>query len=489
MSGRRRLVAAVLVALALPAPAAAQDCLTTDPPEPAVPPHALRFGITPQEAGRLTGQGEIPPLDTTTAVAALTRLRPPARELVMRLNRLFWADGDAGIAAFAARARAYGGGGFPSEVQVRYHPPEGSEGDIAGWVAYVRKAVTALAGEPSVVAVSITNEGNLPISPNTSDGAYDGVVSALVEGVPAAREAAIRAGRPDIEVGFTVMWRWNPDTDAQFWTDIGAKATPAFRSALDYVGMQVYPGLVWPPAPLPGRTAGEEVVEALALVRDCYMPKAALDRKVDLWVSENGYPTNLGRSEATQVADLESTLRDVHRHSGALGVTDYRYFNLRDNDSTGTDLFDAVGLLRDDLSDKPAFATLRALAAELGTAPAAPRVAGAVPARRIKPRLTLRGSARGRRLQVRGRLLRGPGVSARACRGRVTISARGRGRGATRRTDGVVVRGTVALARSCRYSARLRLPARPPRRLRLDARFAGNEVLLPAAVELTVRRR
>ena len=40
-------------------------------------------------------------------------------------------------------------------------------------------------------------------------------------------------------------------------------------------------------------------------------------------------------------------------------MTDYRWFNLRDNNSDGADLFSAVGLLRDDYSRKPAFASYR----------------------------------------------------------------------------------------------------------------------------------
>ena len=40
-------------------------------------------------------------------------------------------------------------------------------------------------------------------------------------------------------------------------------------------------------------------------------------------------------------------------------MTDYRWFNLRDNNSGGADLFSAVGLLRDDYSRKPAFASYR----------------------------------------------------------------------------------------------------------------------------------
>jgi hypothetical protein len=192
------------------------------------------------------------------------------------------------------------------------------------------------------------------------------VLDALVKGVVAARREADAIGRSDLRLGFTVMWRWTPDSDQRFWEDLGSRATPEFRSALDYVGLQAYPGLVWPPAPIPGRSAGDEIAEALTLLRDCYMPKAGLGQEVALWITENGYATNLGRTEAQQVADLSSTLDAVHRLSGTLGVTDYRYFNLRDNNSDGTDLFDAVGLLRDDYSEKPAFATYRSLIRSYG---------------------------------------------------------------------------------------------------------------------------
>ena len=70
-------------------------------------------------------------------------------------------------------------------------------------------------------------------------------------------------------------------------------------------------------------------------MRDCYMPQAQIGDGTDLWVSENGYPTNLGRTEASQATDLATTLEAVHAYSGELGITDYRYFNLRDNTSTG----------------------------------------------------------------------------------------------------------------------------------------------------------
>ena len=356
--------ALILFPLLLASPASAQDdggsCLTADPPPPGeVQP--LRFGITPRLAGSAGAAQEEPaPEDLTKNIEALTDLRPGHRKLVLRLNRLFWSDGTKGIRQMGRLVRRYALAGFRSEIQVRYHPPEGHEGDIEGFEQFVETAVRRLGRRRAVVGFSITNEANFPLSPNTSDGAYDGVVDALVRGVIVAKRELRKLGRPRRDVGFNVMWRSNPDTDRAFWEEIGAHPDiERFRRAVDYVGVQVYPGLVWPPAPLPGRTAGDEIAEALTLVRDCYMPKAGLGRDVELWVSENGYATNLGRSEESQENDLDSSIEAVAQWSGALGITDYRWFNLRDNNSGGTDLFSAVGLLRDDYSRKPSFAAYR----------------------------------------------------------------------------------------------------------------------------------
>lgn len=467
----------VAVAAALGAsPAAAQEggsCLTTDPPAVTREPQPLRFGITPRIAGSAGAlQQEAAPEDEAVLTRALLDLRPPHRELVLRLNRLFWADGEEGIAEFAALVDRYAAAGLQSEIQVRYHPPEGAEGDIAAWGRFVRSAVRRLGPHPAVTGFSITNEANLPISPNTSDGAYEGVVDALVAGVSVAREELQAIGRPELSLGFNVMWRWSPDSDARFWEEVGAKATPAFRAALDYVGLQVYPGLVWPPAPLPGRSAGQEVAEALTLVRRCYMPKAGLGESVNLWVSENGYATNLGRSEAGQAEALDSTLRWVHRYSGELGVTDYRYFNLRDNDSDGTDLFSAVGLLRDDHSPKPGLATLRGLIGLFGRE--VPE-AGPSGQARLRARVSPRADTHGpRRFVTRGRLVGAPCagiVRVRFQTGRRTISVRrARVGGDCRFGSSVTFRLPERFAGRRRLRVTVRHPAAPPVRRRVRVR-------------------
>jgi hypothetical protein len=371
--GHRSLAAlAVVVGLGPATPSAYGQgadgsCLQAQPPPVSAPAQPLRFGITPQLAGTVgESQGAVLPDDRRARLGALEGLRPPRRQLVIRLNRLFMADGQAAIRRFARRADLYGRRGFEVESQIRYHPAPEQEGNLVAWTRFARRATRALARNDAVVALSVTNEVNLPLSENTSDGAYERAVEAIIRGIRAADRVLRRRGRDDVELGFTYAYRYLPAADVSFWEEIGARGGPRFRRALDYVGVQLYPGLFWPPA-LVTQSAGEATLEALTLVRDCYMPKAGLGTEHQVWVSENGYATNLGHTEDRQAAELVDTLEALHAYSGTLGVTDYRYFNLRDNRPDGADLFDNVGLLRPDYSPKPAFALFRDLVARLGT--------------------------------------------------------------------------------------------------------------------------
>jgi hypothetical protein len=363
----------LIAALALVGPPEAMaqlpgtPCLSAAPPPMSAPGHPLRFGITPLAAGSAGAtQAQPKPENPRAAEAELGRLRPGRRQLVLHLNRMLMSDGEAGVRRYAGLVDDYAKAGFDTELQVRYHPAAGQESDMAAWAGYVRTAARILGKRPTVKALTITNEVNFPISPNTSDGSYPGALQAIVTGVSAARKQLDRMGRPDVELGFSFAWRWLPDADAEFWQELGSLATPAFRRALDYVGLQIYPGLVFPPDSTPA-SAGDDTVEALTLLRGCYMPLGGFGPSVDLWVTENGYATNLGRTEPGQDLALRSTLDSVYRYSGTLGVTDYRWFNLRDNDSVGTDLFAAVGLLRDDYSEKPAFETYESYIDRIGT--------------------------------------------------------------------------------------------------------------------------
>ena len=120
------LTVVALAAAALAPAASAQDCTVPGPLPPARAPHALRFGIAPQLAGSAGAvQQPAVPLDENATLAALGRLRPPGRDLVVRLNRMFWSDGDEGLARFAALTDRYAAAGYKVALQVRYHPPDG----------------------------------------------------------------------------------------------------------------------------------------------------------------------------------------------------------------------------------------------------------------------------------------------------------------------------------------------------------------------------
>ncbi len=455
MAGRFTVLLATLAVLCAFAPAAqAGDplCLTADDADlqPALPAKPLRFGITPEVAGSAgAGQGASRPADEAKTVAALKDLAVPRRALVLRLNRMFSADGQAGIDRFATLVDHYARAGFTSEVQIRYHPAPAQEGDMGAWEGFVRAAVRTLAPRSAVVALSVTNEVNLPLSSNTSDGAFRGALDAIPRGIVAARDEADKIGRSDLPVGFTYAWRWLPTNDLDFWRGLGRQSSPAFRRALSYVGVQAYPGLVWPPLRIPGRTVGDEVVESLAVLRRCYMPLAGLGMSTALWVSENGYSTGPNRRTGEgQAADVRSSVEEVARVSGTLGVTEYRWFNLRDNLSTGSDLFAAVGLLRDDYSPKPAFFEYRRLMERFGAdlPPPAPRC--------LASRARISGSAVGSaRLGASRALLRRRLGPATASRGR-TLRWCVAGGGALRARFDARARAVLLAATAGGYRAR-----------------------------------
>lgn len=378
-AGRRRVVAAgalAAVASVAPAvPAGAAAGTAADPrcqadyrvaaPQPAAP---LRFGIDSEAAGAAgAGQpADIVSEDPVRRRAALRALRVPGRALVVRLNRLFWSDGDQGIARFRRLVAQAGRDGLAAEVQVRYRPPAGREGDIGAWEAYVRRVVRSLGRERALVSLTITNEINIAFSPNTSDGAFRGARAALIRGIVAGRREAVRIGRRDLRFGFTYAYRFDPAADAALFRGLRAGGR-AFRAALGFVGLDLYPGILVPFIP-PGQPGlGSATETAMAVLRRCFLRLAGIPRSVPIWVTENGYPSRRGATtEAQQAAALREIVGAARRTGGSFGVTDYRYFNLRDNRSDSQGLFQQVGLLRDDYGRKPAFAAYRDLIRRYG---------------------------------------------------------------------------------------------------------------------------
>jgi hypothetical protein len=334
----------------------------------------LRFGIDPGLAGSVGG-AQLPSVADNSAkdLSAVKALRPPGRVLVVRLNRLFWSDGNAGISAFRTRVRRYTRAGLDVELQVRYHPNSAENGNLAAWRAYVRHVVDVFGSNRRVVAMTITNEVNVTFSPNTSDGSYMNAKDALIEGIEAAHAEARRRHYRQLRFGFTFAYRFSPQGDTAFFAYLGAHGGATFRRALGFVGLDFYPGTVYPPAMTPGTTYTSAMVEALGSLRNCFLPMAGIRRKTPIWITENGVPTGVDLNDAAQAAALTQLVEAAQAYSGTFNVTDYRWFNLRDSDSTplgslpGAALtFATDGLLTDTYSAKPAFAAYRGLIARLG---------------------------------------------------------------------------------------------------------------------------
>jgi hypothetical protein len=366
---------ALLAAVALPAADGARrqsggPCIgaTDDAAVEPQPGPAVRFGINPAgEAGALGPRVEPVPDDPPQTLAALAELDPPGAPFVVRLNRFFWSDyGDGEVRRFLRLTRRYTRAGYLVELQLRYHPRPDQEGDIAAWKVFVRRVVRRFGRNPSVVALQVTNEVNFyPIVPDASDSAFDGARDALIEGVIAAQRERRKRGFGQLEIGFNWAYRTDPGREREFWEYLRDSGGRPFVRAVDWVGLDAYPGTVFPPAEPDRGGYRDGIVNAMSVLRECFLPIAGIPGRVPIKVEENGYPTGSGRPETEQVRAMREMVGAVHDYRGTYNVTDYRWFDLRDHRTSSTNFQHHYGLLEDDYTPKPAFETYRELVRRL----------------------------------------------------------------------------------------------------------------------------
>jgi hypothetical protein len=326
------------------------------------------FGIYPGGAAGTVGPtGATGPENAASRLVRLEQLRGGARPFVLHLYDSFTgpADADALPRALADDVAAYLSRGFQVEVVLTYRPADPA-GDVAGFVGFVRSRVRQLGPHAGVVGLQVTNEVNVAGAPSAADGFYAGARDALVQGVIAAKTEARRGGFGQLGIGFNWAYQLGPGED-EFWVSLGRRGGAAFAEAVDWVGLDVYPG-TWGP-PLRGRRLGRgakrATLAALAVLRERFLPLAGLDG-VRLHVSEAGYPTGPGRSARKQVRVLRAVARAVSKHRSTYGVTDFRWFDLRDADSASRSFEGRYGLVRDDYRPKPAFRSYRRIIAKHG---------------------------------------------------------------------------------------------------------------------------
>jgi hypothetical protein len=344
----RRIVAAVAV-LVLVLVAAAVAPADAKPGKRPKLPH-LRFGVYPGNEfsfGKYAGLNGSNPIDrygdlSLDRMVELSAGKPFDVHLYAQWDRGIPADLEHAIARIGAR-------GLRTNIALKYVPPEGRDGDISGFAAWVAEVVAA---HPEVDVWQITNEANVPGSPDT-DGSSVDPLGALIEGVKAASAVATE----DQKIGFNWFYRLDPVSDRQFWSTLGTRGGASFRAALDYAGVDIYAGTYMPPLYAVDDEA--EFRRALEYVRHEMMPLAGLGPEVPIYIQETGYPT-LDPALRTEARQAEA-LRGYIRATEGLNVQLLQWFQLADAEST---LDDGWGLLRADYSPKPAFDVMREAAGD-----------------------------------------------------------------------------------------------------------------------------
>jgi hypothetical protein len=326
------------------------------------------FGIYPGGAAGTVGPGgRTIAEDPELRLAALEQLRGH-RPFVLHLYDAYTrpADAEAVPAELAAQIAAYTAAGFGIELVLTYRPAAAA-GDVDGFTGFVRARVRQLAANARVVGLQVTNEANVAGAPDAADGAYPGAKDALVRGVIAAKaQARRRRGGARLKIGFNWAYQHGP-AEAAFFSYLRAAGGRGFARSVDWVGVDAYPG-TWGPELAPGDLAAAvraATIDAMRTLRESLLPRAGLSRAA-LHFSESGYPTGPGRTEEDQQRVMRATVQAIADARETYGVTDYRWFDLRDADSAGDSFESRYGITRDDYGAKAAFFTYRDLIARLG---------------------------------------------------------------------------------------------------------------------------
>jgi hypothetical protein len=231
------------------------------------------------------------------------------------------------------------------------------DGDVERWCSFVDQVVRGHGS--SVGSIGITNEANLSTVPFAPDGAYPNALEALVDGVLVAAETK-RSVEAEAGLGFTAAGDGDASTGPDsFWGRVAQRGGETFGSAPDFAGLTMYPGGFDSPA-----ASISEIVSRTSAMLTAYrrqLSGAGFPNALPIRVSECGWPTGPGRSEADQAEALSATVNTVACLKSELNVTHWELFTLRDADTSSRDPFAHFGVLRDDYTPKPAYDALRNL--------------------------------------------------------------------------------------------------------------------------------
>jgi hypothetical protein len=236
---------------------------------------------------------------------------------------------------------------------------QSKSGDVPGFLSFLRSLIAQHG--PSLYSVQVTEEANFTHGPDCIDGPFPNVLEALVEGVKAAKQEALRLGLTSLHIGFNSTPTFGPH--AAFWSAIGSLGGQPFLDALDYVGMDFFPDVFHP---APEIRAG--VLGVLESMRNEWLPAAGIPATIPIHIAENGWPTGPERPFEKQCAVMETTLRTILEERHRLNIRRYTQFSLRDSESFAPEnagnIFYHFGLMQSDYTPKPAFEIFRRCIAE-----------------------------------------------------------------------------------------------------------------------------
>ncbi len=299
------------------------------------------FGVYP---GGGTGEvGYVTPPSSSQIIGAMNTLRGGRPASVHLYTAWSWYN----QSTLDSDIATYTGAGYSVSLTIKYSPPSGHVGDSAGFATFVRSVVRRYANNARVTHFVIGNEINVVNgNPSSSDGPIAGVREATIQGALAARDELTRShSNAKVGTDLAVLER---NTDAKFMRDLANQGGSSFVSAIGFLGLNVYPGL-WPVG------SGNAYGDMATFLTDARytLSNAGFGSGVTIEVLENGYPTT---DEAQQATKLDGFVRAVCDNAGKLGISGYSWFDLWDANSSSTSIYDHYGLLRSDLSQKPAFA-------------------------------------------------------------------------------------------------------------------------------------
>lgn len=242
----------------------------------------------------------------------------------------------------------YTGAGFHVTLTIKYSPPTGHVGDVNGFKSFVSTVVNRYGTNTNVSHFVIGNEINVASgNSGSSDGPISGVRAAVVQGVIAASQDLSHIGS-HAQVG-TDLAVQDRNADAQFMKDLTQQGGDSFKSAISFLGINVYPGL-WPVG------SGDPYGDMTTYLRNARysLTNAGLGSNVTIDILENGFPT---LNQADQANKLDAFVRAVCDNASSLGISGYTWFDLWDANSSSSSIYGHYGLLTSNMKPKSAFNT------------------------------------------------------------------------------------------------------------------------------------